>query len=172
MRWIWIDRFVEFESGKYAKAIKNISLAEDHLHDHYPGFPVMPGSLMIEGMAQTGGILLGETSQFDNVVILAKVPKITFHSWACPGDTLTYTAKLLDVRSDGGIVECQAHVGSRLVADGEIVFAHLDRDTQNSSGIDQKNFVFSMRLLGVMQVGRAGDGSTIASAPATTTSAG
>lgn len=164
MRWIWIDRFVEFESGRHAKAIKNISLAEEYLHDHYPGFAVMPGSLMIEGMAQTGGILLGETSQFENVVILAKVPKITFHSWASPGDTLTYSANLVDVRTDGGIVEVQAHVGSRLVADGEIVFAHLDPKTKETSGVDQKSFVFSMRLLGVMQVGRAGDGAATGSA--------
>ena len=73
MRWFWIDRFIEFDSGKSAKSIKNVTLAEEHLHDHYPGFPVMPGSLMIEGMAQTGGILLGETHQFRHVVILAKV---------------------------------------------------------------------------------------------------
>ena len=64
MRWYWIDRFIEFESGKRAKAVKNVSLAEEHLHDHFPGFPVMPGSLMIEGMAQTGGILLGEHYRF------------------------------------------------------------------------------------------------------------
>src|SRR5215510_679519 len=125
MRWIWIDRFVEFSSGSHAVAIKNVTLAEDHLHDHFPGFPVMPASLIIEGLAQTGGILLGEARQFRHVVILAKVPKMTFHSWACPGDTLTYSARLLNVEDEGGIVECQAHVGQRLVADGEICFAHL-----------------------------------------------
>jgi len=42
MRWFWIDKFVEFESGKRAVAIKNLSMAEEHLHDHFPGFPVMP----------------------------------------------------------------------------------------------------------------------------------
>ena len=62
MRWIWIDRFVEFVDGSHAKAIKNVSLSEDHLHDHFPGFPVMPQSLMLEGMAQTGGILLGKVN--------------------------------------------------------------------------------------------------------------
>jgi len=87
MRWIWIDRFLEFESGVQAKAIKNITFAEDHLHDHFPGFPVMPASLMVEGMAQTGGILLGEMNDFRHIVILAKVPKVRFHSWACPGDS-------------------------------------------------------------------------------------
>jgi 3-hydroxyacyl-[acyl-carrier-protein] dehydratase len=160
MRWFWIDRFIEFERGSHAKAVKNVTLAEEYLHDHVPGFPIMPGSLMLEGMAQTGGILLGETSNFEEIVILAKVPKLTFHSWACPGDTLTYTAKLVGVRPDGGVVECTAHVGERLVANAEIVFVHLDRSSSPDLGsIDQKNFVFSMNMLGILDVGRAGDGS-------------
>ena len=54
MRWFWIDRFTEFESGSSATAIKNVSLAEEHLHDHFPGVPLMPNSLIIEGIAQTG----------------------------------------------------------------------------------------------------------------------
>ncbi len=150
MRWIWIDRFTEFVHGSQATAVKNVTLAEEHLHDHFPGFPVMPASLIVEGLAQTGGILLGELHQFAHVVILAKIPRMTFHSFAVPGDTLTYTAKLVDARAEGGMVECQAKVGERLVADGEIFFAHVD----DAQGIDQKNFVFSMRLLGVMDVGK------------------
>ncbi|MCH8031309.1 MAG: beta-hydroxyacyl-ACP dehydratase, partial [Bacteroidetes bacterium] len=59
MRWIWIDTFVAFETGKRASAVKNVTLAEDHLHDYIPGYPIMPPSLMIEGMAQTAGILVG-----------------------------------------------------------------------------------------------------------------
>jgi 3-hydroxyacyl-[acyl-carrier-protein] dehydratase len=153
MRWIWIDRFTEFVSGSHATAIKNVTLAEEHLHDHFPGFPVMPASLIVEGLAQTGGILLGEKHQFEHVVILAKIPKMTFHGWACPGDTLTYRARLLDARAEGGLVECQAKIGERLIAEGEIFFAHVDEAAAGT--IDQKNFVFSMRLLGVMDVGKA-----------------
>ena len=164
MRWMWIDKFTEFQSGSHATSVKNVSLAEEHLHDHYPGFPVMPGSLIIEGMAQTGGILLGSTNDFKHVVILGKIPKMTFHSWVVPGDTLTYTAKLVDVRPEGGMTEVSAKVGDRLVADGEIFFAHVDQSVNGPSGaiIDQKNFVFSMRLMGVMNVGKAGDGSPAA----------
>lgn len=158
MRWIWIDRFIEFESGSHARAVKNVTLAEEHLHDHFPGFAVMPGSLMLEGMAQTGGILLGEARGFEHIVILAKVPKVTFHSWACPGDTLVYAARLIDARDEGGSVECTAHVGERLVAEAEIVFVHLDQNDPDLGAIDQKNFVFSMNLLGVLDVGKAGDG--------------
>ena len=90
MRWIWIDKFEKFEVNVTAVALKNVSLAEEHLHDHFPGFPVMPGSLMIEGMAQTGGILLGATHGFKHMVILAKVPKMQFHGWAIPGDQLAH----------------------------------------------------------------------------------
>ena len=158
MRWYWIDRFIEFESGKRAKSVKNVSLAEEHLHDHFPGFPVMPGSLMIEGMAQTGGILLGEHYKFEYNVILAKVPKVTFHSWACPGDQLIYIADLQDARAEGGSVTVTATVGERLVAEAEIVFVHLNSDDPQLSRIDQKNFVFRMNLLDILTVGKAGAG--------------
>ena len=60
MRWIWIDKFLEFKSGESAVALKNVSLAEEHLHDHFPGFPTMPECLMIEAMAQAAGLLRGE----------------------------------------------------------------------------------------------------------------
>ncbi|MCH2212956.1 MAG: beta-hydroxyacyl-ACP dehydratase [Fuerstiella sp.] len=158
MRWYWIDRFVEFESGRHATAVKNVSLAEEHLHDHYPGFPVMPGTLIIEGMAQTGGILLGEVNNFAHNVILAKVPKIRFHSWALPGDQLLYAATLQDIREEGGSVSVRATVADRLVADGEIMFVHLSSDDPQLSRIDQKNFVFRMNLMDIMDVGKTGTG--------------
>lgn len=160
MRWIWIDKFIEFQSGSHATAVKNVTLAEDHLHDHFPGFPVMPGSLMIEGMAQTGGILLGEKNQFRHIVILAKVPNVTFHSWVTPGDQIHYTARLLDARDEGGTVACEARVGQRLVAEAEIMFAHLDASDPALGAIDQKNFVFSSSLMCVMDVGKAGSGTS------------
>ena len=78
MRWIWIDRFVDFQSGKSARAVKNLSLAEDHFRDHFPGYPVMPAALILEGLAQTGGILVGEVNNFQEKVVLAKVPRAGF----------------------------------------------------------------------------------------------
>ena len=52
MRWYWIDKFVEFESGHRAVAVKNVTLAEQHLHDYQPGFPMMPVTLVVEGLAE------------------------------------------------------------------------------------------------------------------------
>src|SRR4030065_1484542 len=94
MRWIWIDKFLEFESGKRAVALKNVTLAEEHLHDHFPGFPVMPECLMIEAMAQTAGILVGEAKKFKEKVILAKIKKCVFFDYVRPGDTLRLEAKI------------------------------------------------------------------------------
>lgn len=142
MRWFWIDRFIEFESGRRARAVKNVSLAEEHLHDHFPGFPVMPASLIMEGMAQTGGILLGETHGFEHLVFLAKVPKFVSHRPARPGDQLIYTAELLDARDEGGMVSVTAHCGEHLVAEAEIVFAHLSPEEAGiPPGVSQKNVV-------------------------------
>jgi len=153
MRWFWVDRFLELNSGQSATSIKNVSLAEEHLHDHFPGFPVMPASLIVEGLAQTGGILLGEKYNFDHIVVLAKVPKMKFHGVACPGDQLRYHTELVEANEEGGRVTCTAHVGERLVAEGEIMFAHLDNMDESMAGaVDQKNFVFSMGLMSILDV--------------------
>ena len=90
MRWFWIDRYTEFVSGQHATAIKNVSLAEDHLHDHFPGAPVMPNSLVLEGMAQAAGLLVAQANDFRYEVVLAKVAKAEFHFLGRPGDTLVY----------------------------------------------------------------------------------
>ncbi|PHQ81787.1 MAG: beta-hydroxyacyl-ACP dehydratase, partial [Phycisphaera sp.] len=74
MRWMWIDRVIELVPGQKMVAVKNISLAEEHLHDHFPAtdaqpaLPVMPASLMIEGMAQTAGVLVGHAESFKEKV--------------------------------------------------------------------------------------------------------
>lgn len=150
MRWFWIDKFISFESGKQARAVKNISLAEEHLHDHFPGYPVMPGSLIMEGMAQTGGILLGETHQFEHLVFLAKIPKFESYRPARPGDQLIYTATLQEAREEGGMVHVTAHCEDELVAEAEIVFAHLSEDEAGiPPGVSQKNVV-EVGLAGIL----------------------
>src|SRR5579862_3499606 len=104
MRWIWIDKFVEFTSKTSAVAIKNVSLAEEHLHDLYPAFPIVPHSLIIEGMAQTAGILVGEARNFSEKVILAKIGRATFFRLSRPGDTITFAAKIEQLSEQGASI--------------------------------------------------------------------
>jgi 3-hydroxyacyl-[acyl-carrier-protein] dehydratase len=129
MRWFWIDRFVEFRRGEFARAVKNVSAAEEQLRDHFPGYPMMPGSLVIEGMAQTGGILVGEAKDFKDMVVLAKLSRVEFFDAAVPGDELTYEARMIELRDEGAVVEAKAMVNGRPLADAEIVFGHVDRSS-------------------------------------------
>ena len=145
MRWIWIDRFTAFESGKRATAVKSLSHAEDHFADHLPGFPVMPAPLILEGLAQTGGILVGEANEFKEKVVLAKVPKAAFHREAMPGEQLTYHAELIDLRPEGGVVQGRVTSGDALVCEAEIFFAHLDAN-RSAQLFGDHNFVFSGEL--------------------------
>jgi 3-hydroxyacyl-[acyl-carrier-protein] dehydratase len=164
MRWYWIDRFLEFESGRYAKAIKCISLAEEHLHDHFASYPMMPSSLVIEGMAQTGGLLVCEHNQFAEKVVLAKVPKAHFYFDALPGDTLVYTTTIEYIKDEGAMVSCTSYRGEKLHAEAEIVFAHLN-DARVDSLFDPETFLRMMRLLGAFDVGHAPDGSRLMPPP-------
>src|SRR5947209_19695218 len=113
MRWIWIDRFLEFRSGKSAKAVKNVSLAEDYFAAHFPGYPVMPAPLILEGLAQTGGILVGHANDFKEKVVLAKIPKARFHGEAVAGQELVYDVTLVNLRAEGAIIEGKVSADGR-----------------------------------------------------------
>jgi 3-hydroxyacyl-[acyl-carrier-protein] dehydratase len=161
MRWFWIDRFIEFESGRQAAAIKNVSLAEEHLHDHFPGAPVMPNSLVIEGIAQTGGMLVAEHGAFAERVVLAKVAKAKFHFAAVPGDTLVYRATIEDIHKDGAIVSGTSHVGERLQGEVQMFFAHLNEAVAGKSLFHPGELLAMLRVLGLFDVGRDAQGQPI-----------
>jgi 3-hydroxyacyl-[acyl-carrier-protein] dehydratase len=142
MRWIWIDKFVEFKSGERAVALKNVTLAEEHLHDHFPGFPVMPECLCIEAMAQTAGILVGEAKNFQEKVILAKIQKCVFFDYVKPGDTIKLAAKIESITSEAASTSGKITCEDKLIAEIDLMFSHID---QNLAGKDfpQENFVFT-----------------------------
>jgi 3-hydroxyacyl-[acyl-carrier-protein] dehydratase len=155
MRWIWIDRFVEFRRREFARAVKQWSLAEDLFAAHFPGYPVVPAALLIEGLAQTGGILVGDANDFREKVILAKIPRAKFHADVLAGEELTYDATLLQLRDEGAIVAGRvAAAGGRPVAEVEIYFAHLDQ-SRSHQFFGDNNFVFTgelKRLLGLPEL--------------------
>ena len=153
MRWIWIDKLVEFTPRASATAIKNVSLAEEHLHDLYPAFPIVPHSLIVEGMAQTAGILVGEARDFKEKVILAKIGRATFHRLVRPGDTLIYEAKIDQLSEQGASISGLVKVGTDVVAEIELMFSHIDK---NMSGIafPEHNFVFTEQFTELLRTYR------------------
>jgi 3-hydroxyacyl-[acyl-carrier-protein] dehydratase len=161
MRWIWIDKFERFEVNVAAVAVKNVSLAEEHLHDHVPGFPVMPASLMIEGMAQTAGILVGAARNFQEKVILAKINKATFSRLVRPGEQLVYSAKIVNVNETGasieGVITSRTTVGGKPaevpVGSIDMMFSHIDN---NMSGMKfpEFNFVFNSQFMELFETYR------------------
>ena len=166
MRWIWIDKFTEFTSRSSAAAIKNVSLAEEHLHDLYPAFPIVPHSLIVEGMAQTAGILVGEARGFAEKVILAKIGKATFHRLVRPGETITYIARIDQLSEQGasisGTVTATTAAGAtpEPVADIELMFSHID---QNLAGVEfpAHNFVFTEQFTELLKTYRTGASITL-----------
>jgi 3-hydroxyacyl-[acyl-carrier-protein] dehydratase len=159
MRWIWIDKFVEFHSGQSAVAVKNVSLAEEHLHDHFPGFPVMPESLMIEAMAQTSGILVGEANHFKEKVILAKIKKCVFFDYVRPGDTLKVFAKIESIAPEAASISGKITREDKLIAEIDLMFSHID---QNLAGkkFPKENFVFTDTFKSLLQGISSADSGT------------
>jgi len=161
MRWFWIDRFVEFEQGHRAVAVKNVSLAEEQCDGYYSGYVMMPSSIILEGLAQTGGLLVSELSSFENRVVLAKVGKCVFHTEAFPGDTLTYTTEIETLQPEGAVIQAKSHKGDTLQAEAQLMFAYLDDRFEGVELFEPVEFLATLRLLRMFDVGRKKDGAPL-----------
>jgi 3-hydroxyacyl-[acyl-carrier-protein] dehydratase len=120
-----IDRFIEIEKGKKAIALKNVSVDEPHFLGHFENDPVMPGVLILEAMAQTGGLAF-QTSfekQDEGIPVLARIEAFRLKRRVIPGDQLIIEAEVLHIFSNLAKVKVQAKVGEDLVAEGMFVIA-------------------------------------------------
>lgn len=125
MRWFWVDQFTEFESGKSAAGIKNVSLDQEAVDDYLLAHPVFPPTLVIEGLAQLGGILIHEHFDFTKRVVLAKVGSAKYHRWAKPGDTMRYQVEIGSLSEAGATITATSHIGEELHAEADLMFAFL-----------------------------------------------
>lgn len=126
---LMIDRVVRLDPGKAAIAIKNVTIDEPFFQGHFPGHPIMPGVLIAEALAQTGGLAfasaeenLDEETQF-KLPILAKIEEMRFRSAVSPGDQLLLHAQVLRAYQSLAIVKVEAKVNDSTVAHGKIVLA-------------------------------------------------
>jgi len=108
MRFTLIDRVRDLEPGVRIVAIKNLSLAEEYLADHFPGFPVMPGVLMLEAMTQAAAWLVRISEDFaHSTVVLKEAKNVKYANFVEPGQTLTVTAEITG--QEGRAVKVKAH---------------------------------------------------------------
>lgn len=120
MKFALIDRIVSLEKGSKIVAIKNLTMAEEYLQDHFPTFPVMPGVLILETIVQAGGWLLRATSDFAHSTILLKEAKaVRYKSFVSPGDTLRVECELLSVENGICTIKGTGYVGELSVCNAK-----------------------------------------------------
>ena len=123
MRYFLLDKITAFEPNVFATGVKNVSLSDEVLHDHFPDHPIFPGALLVEAMAQLAGFLL-ESGRADapERAILAQIEKAKFHAPAGPGDQIRLKATLAQRLEAAAQVEAEAHVGERCIARARLTF--------------------------------------------------
>jgi 3-hydroxyacyl-[acyl-carrier-protein] dehydratase len=101
MRFILIDKVVSLEAGKQIKTIKNVSLSEEYLADHFPTFPVLPGVLLLEGMIESASWLVRQTENFaHSMILLEQARNVKYKSFLAPGYQIEYTVKVRTIEEN------------------------------------------------------------------------
>jgi 3-hydroxymyristoyl/3-hydroxydecanoyl-(acyl carrier protein) dehydratase len=140
MRFHLIDRIEQVEYGRYIEAVKCVTLTDDVFNEHFPGFPVYPGSLILEGMAQLGGaffeIMMKQQGLPVKRAVLVLVQQLKFKRPVTPGDKLRYRAEKISMQEGFGAVKVRAQLeGGEVCSEGELLFSFLDvqNETLNKS---------------------------------------
>ena len=123
-----IDRVIEHVPGAKAVALKNVTINEPQFQGHFPDRPLMPGVLIVESMAQVGGIIVTQMPELPKgLFVFAGINNVKFRRPVVPGDQLVITCELLSIkRKRFGKVKGEAHVDGKLVCSGELMFSLVD----------------------------------------------
>jgi 3-hydroxyacyl-[acyl-carrier-protein] dehydratase len=122
-----VDRIIDYVPGKLAVGIKNVTFNEPHFQGHFPGRPIMPGVLIVEAMAQVGGMILGQVPGVKGLCMFAGIEKVRFRRPVVPGDQLVMTTELISFKSlRYGKVQARAEVDGQLACEGVLMFAIVD----------------------------------------------
>jgi 3-hydroxyacyl-[acyl-carrier-protein] dehydratase len=145
MRFILIDKVVSLEAGKQIKAVKNVSLSEEYLADHFPTFPVLPGVLLLEGLIESASWLVRRTENFaHSMILLEQARNVKYKSFLAPGSQIEYTVKVRAIEenvssfsgvglSEGDrIVEARFALRHFNLADKDSAMAAVDADVIES----------------------------------------
>lgn len=139
MRFALIDRIVQLEPGSRITAVKNLTMAEEYLMDHFPHFPVMPGVLMLEAMTQAGAWLVRVSENFmHSVVVLRKAANVKYSRFLQPGQTLTVTAEIVKASDQETRLRASGSVDGQVTVNGRLTLARYNLADANPdhAGID------------------------------------
>jgi len=141
MKFTLIDRITELKEGESVRAIKNLSISEEYLQDHFPNFPVIPGVLMLEAMTQASAWLLRVTEDFaHSIVVLREAANVKYTKFLEPGQQLVVESKILKVSDNlvkfaaNGSIEGVPNVSARLT----LIRYNLADEKPEKAFVDQK----------------------------------
>ncbi|HOJ12660.1 MAG TPA: 3-hydroxyacyl-ACP dehydratase FabZ [Clostridiales bacterium] len=122
-----VDKVLEIEPGKRAVAIKNVTINEPFFQGHFPGYPIMPGVLIVEALAQTAGIAAASLEENKGRLgVFTGIDSMKFRKQVVPGDVLRLEAEILVLKMGMAKVKVSATVDGQTAAEGEIKFAMID----------------------------------------------
>jgi len=133
-----IDRVVEFERARRLVAIKNVTINEPFFQGHFPGYPIMPGVLVVEAMAQAGGIMLMHElpDRAEKLVVFTGIERAKFRRPVTPGDQLRIEIEVLSFRPRAGRIAGRALVEGKLACEATLTCQVVPRKREQSSGDD------------------------------------
>lgn len=129
MRFHLVDRIEEICYGKYIVGVKCITLADDVFNEHFPSYPIFPGSLILEGMAQLSGsffqLMMAREGDSSRQAILTMANRLKFKRPAEPGDRMVFRADIVSMREDFGVAKVTAEIDGEPTASGELTFSFV-----------------------------------------------
>jgi UDP-3-O-[3-hydroxymyristoyl] N-acetylglucosamine deacetylase/3-hydroxyacyl-[acyl-carrier-protein] dehydratase len=124
-----VDRVVEIDADRKAIGLKNVTINEPFFQGHYPGTPIMPGVLIVEAMAQLGGLLMSQNLEHTGkIAVLLSLDRVKLRRPVTPGDQLVIEAESVRAKARSGHVRCRAFVGDKLAAEAQIRFMMVDAE--------------------------------------------
>jgi 3-hydroxyacyl-[acyl-carrier-protein] dehydratase len=146
VRYYFIDKVTQFIPGEKARGLKNVTLSDEILHDHFPDYPVMPGALIVEAMAQLAGFFLEMSSNQSGRPIrralLAQIYNAKFHDMAVPGDTLEITITPASSLEGAAQVEAEARAGDKRVARATLTFVMKEIPSDRVN--EQRRYIYKL----------------------------
>ena len=137
MRFIFVDEILALEPGKSIRAVKTLKADEELFQDHFPGFPVVPGVLLTEMMAQAAGKCLDAERKPRGKAMLARIVSANFREWVRPDEKALICAEIKTNQPKYATAQCHVEVGSRKVCSAELFFAFLPADQLAPGYVDE-----------------------------------